>query len=97
MKDPFGGAKVDHTRILFKLHYHPQDPPSTELQWAWREELSIPPLPPSGTALALIPSGHTHLPIWIVDRLTVPNMGNLLSIREFAFKDGSLVSSYLPD
>jgi hypothetical protein len=89
---------MDRSSILLKLHFHPQDPPSSELQRAWKEELST---PAGGLPLAQILSGHTKMAIG-VDKLTVcyrrpPNLGNLLSNRQFAFKNGSQVSSFLED
>jgi hypothetical protein len=91
-------TKMDRSSILLKLHFHPQDPPSSELQRAWKEELST---PVGGLPLAQILSGHTKMAIG-VDKLTVcyrrpPNLGNLLSNRQFAFKNGSQVSSFLED
>jgi hypothetical protein len=35
-------TKMDRSSILLKLHFHPQDPPLSELQRAWKEELSMP-------------------------------------------------------
>jgi hypothetical protein len=92
-------TKMDRSTILLKLHFHPRDPPSSELQRAWKEELST---PAGGPPLAQLLSGHTKMAIG-VHKLTVcyrrppPNLGNLLSNRKFAFKNGSQVSSFLED
>jgi hypothetical protein len=89
---------VDTRSILFKIGYHPQDPPiiCPPRRICWREEMAH---PPSALPLAQTPSGHTKRPIG-VDRMIVCycrplNLGNLLLLRNFTFKNSSSVSSRL--
>ena len=82
------------TRIFFHLQYHPDNPPSSVLQQAWRDCL-------------LEPSGETPLPAVLnskgypirLDQMTVaysrpPNLGNLLSSRNINSFDGPPASSF---
>ena len=80
--------------ILFKIPYHPQNPPSTDLQRVWRDTLSTPRY---GHPLATI-KNYQDVPIGL-DRMIVcyrrpPNLRNLLSYRTLHFKSGRLVSSF---
>jgi hypothetical protein len=92
------GRTMDNSSILLKLRYHPQDPPLYALQRIWREEMAH---PPSVLSLAQTPSGHTKRPIG-VDRMIVCyrrplNLGNLLSSRNFTFKNGPSISSRIAE
>jgi hypothetical protein len=80
--------------IIFKIPYHPQNPPSTDLQRVWRDTLSTPPF---GRPLATIVN-RNRIKIGL-DRMIVcyrrpPNLRNLLSYRNLRFKSGQLVSSF---
>jgi hypothetical protein len=80
--------------IIFKIPYHPQNPPSTDIQRVWRDTLSTPRYErPLATIL-----NHKKDPIGL-DRMIVcyrrpPNLRNLLSYRNLYFKSGQLVSSF---
>ena len=80
--------------IIFKIPFHPQNPPSTDLQRIWRDTLSTPPYErPLATIL-----NRNKDPIGL-DRMIVcyrrpPNLRNLLSYRNLHFKSGRLVSSF---
>jgi hypothetical protein len=80
--------------IIFKIPYHPQNPPSTDLQRVWRDTLST---PRHGRSLATI-QNRKRIPIGL-DRMIVcyrrpPNLRNLLSYRNLSFTSGRLVSSF---
>jgi hypothetical protein len=88
--------------LFFHLQYHPQDPPSSVIQQAWKEFVS---LPSRSQPLASLPvrsrekQGKT-IP-FKSDRLIVcysrpPNLGNLLSYRKITPNSGPPVSSYDP-
>jgi hypothetical protein len=89
---------LDSSTILLRLAYYPKDPPSSALQQVWQNAMILPPYDCT-RPLASIPSGHTRERIslrrMIVCYSCPPNIGNLLSNREFAFKSGPPVSSFL--
>jgi hypothetical protein len=84
----------DNNRIFFHLQYHPNDPPSSEIQKAWKECLAT---PTSGRPLSQL-RNHQDEPIGL-DRMIVCyrrplNLSNLLSYRLIEVKHGPPVSSY---
>ena len=70
------------TTIFFPLAYHPQDPPSRDIQRIWRNDLSE---PPRSRSLATSPNNDGNevgLNRMIVCYSRPPNLGNLLSYRK---------------
>lgn len=97
-KDPMGF-------MLLHLQYHPKNPPSRELQQAWRDHISNPD-PPYGKPLSKVripftgnpPTrlGRTEMGI---DRMVIaysraPNLGNLLTYRKLPSDTGPPASSF---
>ena len=88
--------------LFFHLRYHPQDPPSSVIQTAWKDLVA---LPRYSRPLATLPvrsrdKPGTTLP-FTTDRMIVcysrpPNLGNLLSYRKIGNSTGPPVSSYDP-
>jgi hypothetical protein len=94
--EPALQQQVSSRPMLFKLEYHPEDPPSHALQHIWRTTLSKPPF---SRPLATLLSSHRVNPIG-VSRMIVcykrpPNLENLVSSkRNITFKNGPPVSSF---
>ena len=85
----------DHERLwLFKLQYHPQDPPPSQLQQLWSSCIANPPLPKplADVDINYEPIGHRR---FIVCYKRAPNLGNLLSYRKLRSDTGPPASSYL--
>ena len=81
--------------VLFRLPYHPQDPPSYNIQQAWRETIANPPYKRSIANTTNTEGVRLGINRMIVCYRRPMNLQNLLSIRKFAFKQGPPVSSYL--
>jgi hypothetical protein len=84
----------ERNRIFFHLPFHPDDPPSTQIQKIWTDCLAA---PRQRTPLAQTPNQDGD-PI-LLDRMTVCysrqlNLGNLLSYRKLTILNGPPVSSY---
>jgi hypothetical protein len=92
--------------MLLHLQYHPKDPPSRELQQAWKDCISNPPYSqplskvkiPFTAAPGQAPTrgGHTEMGL---DRMVIaysraPNLGNLLSYRKLPSDTGPPASSF---
>ena len=92
--------------VLLHLQYHPQDPPSRELQQAWRDCIASPPYSQplneikspwtAAPGQARTRGGHKKLGL---DRMIIacsrpPNLGNLLSYRKLASDAGPPASSF---
>mmetsp|Transcript_2945 Transcript_2945/g.4409 ORF Transcript_2945/g.4409 Transcript_2945/m.4409 type:complete len:645 (-) Transcript_2945:37-1971(-) len=78
---------------LFKLTYHPQDPPSKLIQHAWNTSVAEPRLskPLKDLDILFRPLGHRRL---IVCYRRPANLGNLLSYRKISPDSGRPVSSF---
>ena len=91
----FSPSATDPTQqIFFHVRYHPNDPPSRELQRTWRETIAKPAYTRPFAAVR----NHAGQPINI-DRMIVcysrpSNLGNLLSYRKIDTANGPPVSSY---
>jgi len=92
--------------MLLHLEYHPKNPPSKELQQAWRDCIASPPYsqPLSAVKIPLTaapgraPTRAGHTPMGL-DRMIIaysrpPNLGNLLSYRKLPSDTGPPASSY---
>jgi hypothetical protein len=79
---------------LFKLRYHPQDPPSAEIRKAWEDTVANPPLskPLHRIDVSYRPLGERR---FLVCYKRAPNLGNLLSYRKLKPTTGPPVSSFL--
>ena len=87
--------KADSRRVFFHLPYHPQNPPSRQIQQLWRDIVSEPP----GKRPLNQCTNHEGAPIPI-DKLVIaysraPNLQNLLSCRKIDERSGPKVSSYV--
>ena len=87
--------KADSRRVFFHLPYHPQKPPSRQIQQLWRDIVSEPP----GKRPLNQCTNHEGAPIPI-DKLVIaysraPNLQNLLSCRKIDERSGPKVSSYV--
>lgn len=85
----------DKSRLwLFKVRYHPQDPPSTAIRKAWEDTIANPPLskPLEHFDFAYKALGHRR---FLVCYTRPPNLGNLLSYRKLKPNTGPPVSSFL--
>jgi hypothetical protein len=85
----------ERNRIFFHLPFHPDDPPSSQIQKIWTDCLAA---PPHRTPLAQTPNQDGD-PIQLLDRMTVCysrqlNLGNLLSYGRLEIQNGPPVSSY---
>ena len=85
-----------HRQVRFHLEFHPQDPPSREIQHLWRSEIAH---PYNETPLRELENCE-HVPMGF-DRLIVAysrplNLRNLFSVRDISEK-GSAVSTYLAE
>lgn len=85
--------------FFFHTRYHPQDPPSTAIQRAWKQHVADPPDDVPLSDLVVI-SQHGTRHHFLLNRLTIcyhrpPNLGNLFSVRKLTAQNGPLVSSYL--
>lgn len=87
--------EASRRRVFLHLPYHPDDPPSKQLQQLWRDSIFE---PPNKVALNHLTNSEGYsIPI---DQLTIaysraPNLGNLLSYRKICNRSGPKVSSYL--
>mmetsp|Transcript_13953 Transcript_13953/g.33748 ORF Transcript_13953/g.33748 Transcript_13953/m.33748 type:complete len:278 (-) Transcript_13953:8-841(-) len=85
--------------LFFHLQYHPNDPPSTDIQRIWRRTLFR---PAGSRPLSDLDSSHMNGKIGI-DRMIVcynraPNLENLTSSkRNLQFANGPTVSSFFDD
>lgn len=79
---------------LFKLIYHPQDPPSDAIRHAWEKTVACPPLgkPLERIDVSYQPLGHRR---FLICYKRPPNLGNLLSYRKLKPNTGPPVSSFL--
>ena len=82
-------------RIFVHLPFHPDNPPSSSVQRAWKRNVSRPPF---ARRLRSVKNKH-GIPIG-VDRMTVAyhrshNLGNLLSYRDLSKRKGPSVSSLI--
>lgn len=85
--------KLRHA-LLFHLQYHPNNPPSKDIQRTWKNNISAPLY---SKPLAEI-KNHNRVPIGI-DRMIIaysrpPNLGNILSYRKLDDTNGPPVSQY---
>ena len=78
---------------FFKVHYHPQDPPSSAIQRAWNETVDTPRFskPLKDVDLMYTKVGQRR---FIVCYKRHPNLGNLLSYRKLKPDSGPPVSSF---
>ena len=88
--------------FFMHLRFHPQDPPSSAIQQAWRSRVSNPPRRQPLADLPVYSTVSRQEHPFTTDRLIVcyhrpPNLGNLLSYRKLRPDAGPSVSSYLPD
>jgi hypothetical protein len=93
--------------MLLHLQYHPKNPPSQELQQAWKDCIASPkhtPLPlsqvniPWTAAPGRLPTSSSHTRMGI-DRMIIaysraPNLGNLLSYRKLPSDTGRPASFF---
>lgn len=92
--------------MLLHLQYHPKDPPSRELQQAWKDCIANPPYSqplsavkiPYTAAPGRAPTKAGHTPMGL-DRMIIaysraPNLGNLLSYRKLPSDTGPPASSF---
>jgi hypothetical protein len=79
---------------LFKVRYHPQDPPSSAIRQAWEATVASPPLskPLHQVDVSFKTLGHRR---FLVCYNRPPNLGNLLSYRKIQPTSGPPVSSFL--
>lgn len=92
--------------MLLHLQYHPKNPPSKELQQAWKDCISNPPYSqplssvkiPFTAAPGRAPTrgGHTTMGLdrMIIAYSRAPNLGNLLSYRRLPSDTGPPASSF---
>ena len=88
-------AKDDEKRVFFHIPYHPDNPPSSAIQRAWKSKVSRPPFCRRLKTLRNHAGHQINL-----DRLTVAyhrshNLGNLLSYRNLERRGGPTVSSLI--
>jgi len=97
LKQPKEKDEDKEKGLFLHLQYHPNDPPSSELQQLWRDHISE---PDGKTPLAEVPNlGKPPLPIGIRRMIVAysrpPNLGNILSYRKLRTPNGRPVSSYI--
>ena len=85
-RDPF---------VIFHLQYHPNDPPSTTIQRAWREHIATPQYKMPLHNITN-PKSHQKCNVkrMIIAYKRPMNLGNMLTHRNLAHDNGPLVSSY---
>ena len=98
----YTGPKPKHQKdnmgfILLHLQYHPKNPPSRELQQAWRDCIAAPPYS-QPLSQVNIPRAKTPTKMGL-DRMIIaysraPNLGNLLSYRKLPSDNGPPASSF---
>lgn len=79
---------------LFKLRFHPQDPPSSAIRKIWEDTVASPPFgkPLANVDISYKPLGHRR---FLVCYKRPPNLGNLLSYRKLKHNAGPPVSTFL--
>lgn len=83
----------DDSLWLFKIQYHPQDPPSSAIQKAWDDAIANPPLskPLHNIDVNFKCIGKRR---FVVCYKRPPNLSNLLSYRKIKHNTGPPVSSF---
>ena len=101
---PIKAKKQQHQYAILHLPYHPQNPPSWQIQRAWRDTISLPHHHPESPLSQLripysgnIKEGRFRMGF---DRLIIaysraPNLGNLLSYRRLPSTNGPPASSFI--
>ena len=94
LKRKSDAAEQARRRVFFHLQYHPQNPPSREIQRLWREHVAYPP--GEKPLNELIGAGNTTIPI---DQLVVAysrgsNLGELFSYQKIGKLSGSNKSPF---
>jgi hypothetical protein len=84
-------------RLFFHLPFHPQLPPSAEIQRLWRQHISAPPSEPALHQLKNAEEYPIPVKQLIVAYRRDLNLGNILSYRRLCQHKGPKVSSYLND
>jgi hypothetical protein len=82
-------------QVLFHLPFHPQLPPSAEIQHLWHHHVSAPPGKPQLHQLCNAEGLHIPVSQLIVAHCQDPNLGTILSYRKLCQRKGPKVSSYL--
>jgi hypothetical protein len=80
--------------IFFHLRYHPNDPPSCQLQATWREQVLTPKYKQPLFALWSKDRKSLGIQRMIVAYSRPPNLGNILSYRKLTADNGPPVSSH---
>jgi hypothetical protein len=100
LRHTVGPTDAESQPLFFHLRYHPQDPPSSDIQDAWKHLVVHPPLQVPLASLFVKGWNSGQLHRFAQDRLIVcysrpHNLGNLLSYRKIKPNSGPPVSSFL--
>ena len=89
--------EASQQRLFFHLPFHPQLPPSAEIQRLWRQHISTPPGEPALHHLKNAEGYPIPVKQLIVAYRRDLNLGNVLSYRRLCQRKGPKVLSYLND
>ena len=88
-------AEAARRRVYFHLSYHPDNPPSSEIQRLWRDIVFAPPGKKPLNKFTNSQGARIPIDKLIVCYSRAPNLGNQFSYRKICKRQGPKVSSFI--
>ena len=82
-------------RVYFHVPYHPNNPPAADIQRLWQLHVADPPGQKPLNQMTNLKEAEVPVDQLVIANHRAPNLGNLLSYRKIAQRNGPKVSSFL--